>query len=90
MTKREGLRYEKQKEDEAMVVRVFTDASFAPDGAESHGCVIVKLGSSVISWKSSKQSLISLSTERLSCWRWWKAWPWESPRLCWLRRSQEI
>ena len=62
MTKREGLKFEKQEAEEAMTMKVYTDASFAPDGAESHGCVIVKMGSSVISWKSGKQTLISLST----------------------------
>ena len=41
---------------------VFTDASFAPDGSESHGCVIVLLGGSPISWKSGRQSMVSLST----------------------------
>ena len=62
LTAEEGIRFVKNDAEEAMVLKVFTDASFAPDGGESHGCVLVKLGSSLISWKSGKQTMISLST----------------------------
>ena len=62
LTAEEGIRFVKDEAEESMVLKVFTDASFAPDGGESHGCVLVKLGSSLISWKSGKQTMISLST----------------------------
>ena len=56
-----GLRFKKSEEDE-VVMRVFTDASFSPDGSESHGCVVVLLGAAPISWKSGRQSMVTLST----------------------------
>ena len=58
----EGLRFQKSREGEEKELRVFTDASFAPDGGESHGCVVVKLGGSLLAWKSSRQTMITLST----------------------------
>ena len=61
-TAEEGIRFVKDDEEESKTLKVFTDASFAPDGGESHGCVVVMLGSSLISWKSGKQTMISLST----------------------------
>ena len=61
-TAEEGIRFVKEEEDESKTLEVFTDASFAPDGGESHGCVVVMLGSSLISWKSGRQAMISLST----------------------------
>ena len=57
----EGLRFEKGQDDEVKL-RVYTDASFSPDGTESHGCVIVLLGTTPISWKSGRQSMVALST----------------------------
>lgn len=61
-TLEEGLKFTKEDAEEARALKVFTDASFAPDGGESHGCVLVMLGTSLISWKSGRQSTISLST----------------------------
>ena len=61
-TLEEGLKLTKEDAEEARALKVFTDASFAPDGGESHGCVLVMLGTSLISWKSGRQSTISLST----------------------------
>ena len=56
-----GLKFSRA-EDEEIVLRVFTDASFSPDGSESHGCVVVLLGGAPISWKSGRQSMVTLST----------------------------
>lgn len=61
-TAEEGLKFKKDEEQEAKTMRVYTDASFAPDGGESHGCVIVKVGSSLLAWKSGRQSMVTLST----------------------------
>ena len=43
-------------------LEVATDASFAPGGGLSHGCVMVKWMGSVVAWRSSKQSFPALST----------------------------
>ena len=43
-------------------MNVYTDASFSPEGEESHGCVMVLMNDSPVAWKSSRQSVISLST----------------------------
>ena len=43
-------------------MNVYTDASFSPEGEESHGCVVVMMNESPIAWKSSRQTVISLST----------------------------
>lgn len=60
-TKELGLKYLTQEEDE-MVLNVFTDASYAPNAEESHGCCIVMVGASPIFWKSGRQSTVTLST----------------------------
>ena len=41
-------------------MNVYTDAFFSPEGEESHGCVVVMMNE--IAWKSSRQTVISLST----------------------------
>eukprot|EP00438_Fugacium_kawagutii_P013287 Skav225459 [mRNA] locus=scaffold881:75571:82572:- [translate_table: standard] len=48
--------------DEWVTLNVFTDASFAPDSEESHGCFVVLLDESPIFWRSGKQALVTLST----------------------------
>ena len=40
----------------------FCDASFAPDGARSHGGWVVMYNGCLVSWKSSRQSTVTLST----------------------------
>lgn len=60
-TLQDGLRFEKV-EQSGVEMKVFSDASFSPEGSESHGTVVVKLGNSPISWRSSRQSMITLST----------------------------
>ena len=44
------------------MIHVYTDASFAPYGDESHGCTIVAVGQSPLFWRAGKQSTIALST----------------------------
>ena len=61
-TLQEGLRFEKEEEEGGWVMKVFSDASFSPEGTESHGTVVVMLGNCPISWRSSRQSMITLST----------------------------
>ena len=58
----EGLRFKKGENGQEKELSVHTDASFAPDGGESHGCVVVRLGSSLLAWKSSRQTMVALST----------------------------
>ena len=41
---------------------VFTDSSFATSSGKSHGCAVVFWGSSPLSWRSSRQQLVTLST----------------------------
>ncbi|OLP75136.1 Retrovirus-related Pol polyprotein from transposon TNT 1-94 [Symbiodinium microadriaticum] len=49
-------------DDGGATLSCFVDASFAPDGARSHTGWLVALGGNVISWRSSRQSCITLST----------------------------
>ena len=60
-TQDQGICYAKEKEDEVMI-NVYTDASFAPYGDESHGCTVVMAGKSPLFWRAGKQSTVSLST----------------------------
>ena len=43
-------------------VNVFTDSSFAPAGARSHGAAVVTYKGTPICWRSSRQTLVTLST----------------------------
>ena len=45
-----------------MILESVSDASFAPGGAHSHGCVITTLGGTPVAWKSYKQPFPALST----------------------------
>ena len=40
----------------------WTDASFAPEGARSHTGWLIQLGDTPISWRSSRQTCVTLST----------------------------
>ena len=40
---------------------VYTDASHAPQAGRSHGCVATTLFGSLVTWRSAKQLVISLS-----------------------------
>ena len=55
----EGLLCKEEKEKEP-TIRVFTDASFSPEGEESHGCFVVMLNDCLLSWRSGRQSTITL------------------------------
>eukprot|EP00435_Cladocopium_sp_Y103_P075272 s90_g55.t1 len=57
----EGLVYEEEEEEE-VCVRVFTDASFSPEGEESHGCFVVFINRCLMFWRSGRQPTITLST----------------------------
>ena len=48
--------------DEPIMIESFSDASFSPEGEESHGAFIVKICTCPILWRSGKQSLVTLST----------------------------
>ncbi|CAE7357873.1 unnamed protein product, partial [Symbiodinium sp. CCMP2456] len=41
---------------------VYTDSSFAPSGGKSQGCAGVFFGGNAITWRSSRQQLMTLST----------------------------
>ena len=41
---------------------MFTDSSFAPAGARSHGAAVVTYKATPICWRSSRQTLVTLST----------------------------
>ena len=60
-TSNEGLSF-KSSPGDAPVLEVFTDASFAPDGRESHGSFVVEFLVCPIFWRSGKQSFVTLST----------------------------
>ena len=60
-TNGEGLRYEELAEEEP-VIQVFTDASFAPEGEESHGAYLVMVGRCPLFWRSGRQASVPLST----------------------------
>ena len=55
----EGLLCKEEKEKEP-TIRVFTDASFSPEGEESHGCFVVMLNDCLLFWRSGRQSTITL------------------------------
>ncbi len=61
-TQEDGIIFKKRIPDSPLQMNVFTDASFSPEGEESHGCVVVMMNDAPVAWKSSRQSVISLST----------------------------
>ena len=44
------------------VIAAWTDASFAPEGAKSHTGWMVMIGDTPVSWRSSRQTTVTLST----------------------------
>ena len=60
-TKKEALKFAGRK-DEVATVNAYSDASFAPYGDVSHGCIVVMVQDSPIFWRSGKQSMVTLST----------------------------
>ena len=60
-TKEEGLSFKIGPEEHPSVI-VYTDASFAPQGKESHGSFIVHVGTVPVFWRSGRQVFVTLST----------------------------
>ena len=56
-----GLMHEEDPEED-VCVKVFTDASFSPEGGESHGCFLVFINRCLIFGRSGRQPTITLST----------------------------
>ena len=64
--------YLKATEDEGLVfstdgqgpimIEALADASFSPDGEESHGAFLIQVGGCPIFWRSGRQQLVALST----------------------------
>ena len=54
-----GIIYKLNKEDPLLVV--YSDASFAPGGGRSFGCVMAQIGGMPVAWRASKQPVITLS-----------------------------
>ncbi|CAE7540315.1 RE1 [Symbiodinium sp. CCMP2592] len=48
--------------DELQTLRTYTDSSFAPSSGKSHGSVAIFYGSCPLTWRSSRQPLVALST----------------------------
>ena len=65
-TMEEGIIYQRSEElkpwEEGSGLQAFSDASFSPGGEESHGSVIITLRGGLLVWRSSKQSMVTLST----------------------------
>ena len=49
-------------EPEENLLKVYTDSSFAPSSGRSHGASCVFLGNNPLTWRSSRQQLVTLST----------------------------
>ena len=60
-TAAQGLMHEEDPEED-VCVKVFTDASFSPEGGESHGGFLVFINRCLIFWRSGRQPTITLST----------------------------
>ena len=60
-TQDEGLRYQVDFKGE-IVLQAYSDASFSPEGSESHGSFLILLEGSPIFWRVGRQSLVTLST----------------------------
>ena len=54
-TQDEGLRYQVDYKDE-IVLQADSDASFSPEGSESHGSFLILLEGSPIFWRAGRQS----------------------------------
>eukprot|EP00438_Fugacium_kawagutii_P029791 Skav227164 [mRNA] locus=scaffold502:278286:285743:- [translate_table: standard] len=60
-TESEGLKFDVNP-DEVHSVDSFTDASFAPEGEESHGAFCIMVKGCLIFWRSGRQNFTTLST----------------------------
>ena len=54
-----GLLYQASGDDPLLVV--YSDASFAPGGGRSFGCIMAQVGGMPVAWRASKQPIITLS-----------------------------
>ena len=54
-----GLLY--QANGDEPLLEVYSDASFAPGGGRSFGCVMAQVGGMPVSWRASRQPIITLS-----------------------------
>ena len=54
-----GLLYQASSDDPLLVV--YSDASFAPGGGRSFGCIMAQVGGMPVSWRASRQPIITLS-----------------------------
>ena len=54
-----GIMYKPSRDDPLLVV--YSDASFAPGGGRSFGCVMAQIGGMPVAWRASKQPVITLS-----------------------------
>ena len=57
-----GFKLHLRPDDDAAPVRVFTDASFSPQGQHSYGGHVVELFGVPAVWRASRQALIALSS----------------------------
>lgn len=60
-TANHGLKFEDDA-TEAPILQMFSDASFAPDGEESHGAYVIMLQGNLLFWRSGRQSIVALSS----------------------------
>ena len=56
------LKINGHEEGDGEMLNVFTASSFAPSGGKSHGASAVFLGTSPLTWRSSRQPLVTLPT----------------------------
>ncbi|CAE7327876.1 RE1 [Symbiodinium sp. CCMP2592] len=54
-----GLWFEKDESQPLLVT--YSDASYAPGGGRSFGCILVQLSGMIVTWRASKQPVITLS-----------------------------
>eukprot|EP00439_Symbiodinium_sp_Y106_P017800 s6038_g2.t1 len=54
--------YHLRVQTHSRVISAWTDASFAPEGAKSHTGWMVMIGDTPVSWRSSRQTTVTLST----------------------------
>ena len=62
MTVNEKILFPLEKESKTLVLKVSTDASFAPGGTGSRTGVVILLNDLIIHWASSRQSCVATST----------------------------
>ena len=61
-TKHYRLAFTQESDEVIKGLDVFTDSSFAPSGGRSQGAAVAFYGSSPLTWRASRQQLVTLST----------------------------